>query len=146
MLTHYRKKPVVIEAFQMTEARRRDHADWPEWLHRAWNREPGAGVLFVDADDPSGHRLVIGTLEGVHRVSWDDWIVRGVKGELYAVKPDIFEATYESASWPMQRELVHYYVRPSALRTAPSEQGFTLAVVKADDVAARQAHALTGSI
>ena len=31
----------------------------------------------------------------VHRVSWDDWIIQGVKGELYACKPDIFAATYE---------------------------------------------------
>jgi len=91
----YRKKPVVIEAFQMTQERRASNEDWPNWLHEAWNREPGEGALFIDADDPQQLRLCIGTLEGVHRVLWDDWIVRGVRGELYPVKPDIFEATYE---------------------------------------------------
>ena len=35
----YRKKPVVIEAFQMTKERRLSNADWPEWLNRAWNKE-----------------------------------------------------------------------------------------------------------
>lgn len=91
----YRKKPVVIEAFQMTKERRWDNSDWPEWLHRAWNEDPGEGALWIDPDDPKRERLVIGTLEGVHRVQWNDWIIQGVKGELYACKPDIFEATYE---------------------------------------------------
>lgn len=41
--------------------------------------------------------LKIWTLEGDHTVSWGDWIIRGVKGELYPCKSDIFEATYEPA-------------------------------------------------
>lgn len=90
------KRPIVVEAFQMTQARRGDHTEWPAWLHEAWNREPGEGSLFVDADDPARDRLVIGTLEGVHRVEWDDWIIKGIKGELYPCKPDIFDATYEA--------------------------------------------------
>ena len=91
----FRKKPVVIEAFQMTEARRQDNSEWPNWLHEAWNKE-GEGALSIDADDPERQRLCIGTLEGVHRVLWNDWIIRGVKGELYPCKDDIFEATYEA--------------------------------------------------
>ena len=93
----YRKKPIAIEAFQMTRARRDDNSEWPDWLHVAWNKDHGEGALFIDADDPKRERLVLGTLEGVHRVAWDDWIIRGVKDELYACKPDIFEATYEPA-------------------------------------------------
>ncbi len=93
----YRKKPIVIEAFQMTEKRRNDNFDWPGWLHRAWNTE-GEGSLFIDPDDPERQRLVIGTLEGVYRVQWGDWIIQGIKGELYACKPDIFEATYDPAT------------------------------------------------
>lgn len=41
----YRKKPVVVEAFQMTKDRRQDNSEWPEWLNIAWNanhNEPGA--------------------------------------------------------------------------------------------------------
>ena len=95
----YRKKPIVIEAFQMTEQRRNSNAEWPEWLHRAWERGASAGIkgaLMIDIDDPNGLRLALGTLEGVYRIQWDDWIIQGIKGELYPCKPDIFEATYEA--------------------------------------------------
>lgn len=92
------KKSVVIEAFQMTEARRWDNNDWPEWLNQAWQMEPSEGALFIDRDDPERTRLVIGTKEGVHRVTWDDWIIRGVQGELYTCKPDIFVQTYNELS------------------------------------------------
>ena len=93
----YRKKPIVIEAFQMTLARRWNNSEWPDWLNVAWNRGPGVGGLFIDSDDPAGEQLVIGTLEGAHRVTLDDWIIRGVAGELYPCKPDIFSVTYEPA-------------------------------------------------
>lgn len=91
----YRKKPVVIQAFQMTKEQRWDNSEWPHWLHKAWNTK-GEGALFINPDDPKRERLVIGTLEGVHRVEWNDWIIKGIKGELYACKPDIFDATYEA--------------------------------------------------
>ena len=91
----FRKKPVVIEAFQMTKKHRWE-GDWPEWLMTAWNKNPGeVGSLFLDSHDPDYERLVIGTLEGIHRVDWNDWIIQGIKGELYPCKPDIFEATYD---------------------------------------------------
>ena len=95
MSNKFRKKPVVIEAFQMTEERRRDNSEWPNWLNAAWQMDPGdKGALYcVEYDD--GDRLYIGTLEGVRRVNWNDWIIQGVVGELYPCKPDIFEATYE---------------------------------------------------
>ena len=99
-MTQFRKKPVVIEAFQMTEARRMDNAEWPEWLNRAWNKnegEPGA-VFRKDMDATMPDLLCIWTLEGVHLVDWGDWIIRGVKGELYPCKPGIFAATYELAA------------------------------------------------
>lgn len=93
----FRKKPIVIEAFQLTKETRRDNRDWPEWLNRAWNLERhaiGAVAPFVDGD---GHGpLQVSTLEGIMKVSFEDWIIKGVKGELYPCKPDIFEATYEA--------------------------------------------------
>ena len=98
-MAKYRKKPVVIEAFQMTLERRWDNSEWPTWLSQAWNREPGENAVWPDGpiepDRQSPSMLVCGTLEGVHRIDWGDWIIRGIKGELYPCKPDIFEATYE---------------------------------------------------
>lgn len=96
----FRKKPVVIEAFQMTEARRYDNTEWPDWLNRAWNGQRNhLGTLQTvhegrQADGSLPPALEIITLEGAMRVLWDDWIIRGVKGELYPCKPDVFEATY----------------------------------------------------
>ena len=80
----YRKKPVVIEAEQylLGEVIR------AKWLFDAME----SGIVFSDADG-----LKIKTLEGVMSASVGDWIVKGVKGEIYACKPDIFAATYEAA-------------------------------------------------
>ena len=94
----FRKKPVVIEAFQMTKEARQDNGGWPTWLHLAWQKEhQSEGSVFPskyphsDGED----ELMIHTLEGNHLVSFDDWIIQGVSGELYPCKPGIFEATYE---------------------------------------------------
>lgn len=89
----FRKKPVVIEAFQITPETRGDNKDWPNWLNEAWNKD----FSEVGAFYPLSTTLLIHTLEGSLVVSMGDWIIRGVKGELYPCKPDIFEATYEPA-------------------------------------------------
>lgn len=83
----FRKKPVVIDAWQ-----------WDESM---------ATLKMTGCKGAShnGHRdrpdectsLSISTLEGAMRVSPGDWIIKGVKGEFYPCKPDIFDATYESA-------------------------------------------------
>lgn len=100
----YRKKPVVVDAFQLTRETRYDNRDWPEWLQRAWHgrrNEPGTLQTIGPATmalRPAACDLEIVTLEGNHRVSWDDWIIRGVQGELYPCKPSVFAATYEPAT------------------------------------------------
>lgn len=92
----FRKKPVVIEAFQLTEKTRIDNRDWPDWMNRAWNKERGTeGALSPEKKGTGDGELMIGTLEGNHLVSFGDWIIQGIKGEIYPCKPDIFEATYE---------------------------------------------------
>lgn len=86
----YRKKPIEIEAFQMTEERMESREDWPNWLILAWEKKElqciGSGALHIE--------WRVRTLEGSLHISANDWIIRGVKGELYPCKPDIFEATY----------------------------------------------------
>ena len=99
-MTAFRKKTVVIQAFQMTKARRVSNEEWPEWLHRAWNHgfHDVGSLSCVDFPNSDGtDHLQIRTLEGVQLVSWGDWIIQGVKGELYPCKPDIFDLTYEPA-------------------------------------------------
>lgn len=95
----YRKKPVEIEAFQMTPERRNNNSEWPHWLNEAWQKSvPQMGAVFHCADgclEGEPTPLFIQTLEGTMKVGWGDFIIRGVKGELYPCKPDIFAATYE---------------------------------------------------
>lgn len=88
-MPRYRKKPVVVEAVQ-------------------WRGDNDAEVFaFYDGDIPlqteqgiaadAPKYIIVPTLEGYHQASPGDWIIKGVQGEFYPCKPDIFEATYEEA-------------------------------------------------
>lgn len=100
----FRKKPVVIEAFQLTKDRLNMlHTDaleplhelpddWPEWLLAAWHSEARVGSMYYST---ATGNVMISTLEGALHVSSNDWIIRGVQGEIYPCKSDIFAATYE---------------------------------------------------
>jgi len=87
----YRKKPVIIEAIQL------NWFNWDKVLQFAGvgRLEDGRPEGHVPEDGSSNCGLLIPTLEGVMLVIEGDWIIRGIKGELYPCKPDIFEATYE---------------------------------------------------
>lgn len=86
----WRKRPVVIEAFQLKENHPTEDA--PGWAEEAKD----AGVISVVGVG----KVAVTTLEGVMTADVGDWIIRGVKGELYPCKPDIFAATYEPAYYP----------------------------------------------
>lgn len=76
----FRKKPVVIEAWQYG----------PGFADQA----PGE---FQEAIEYTVTETVIQTLEGPMKVSYADYIIKGLKGEFYPCKPDIFQMTYEPA-------------------------------------------------
>lgn len=83
----YRKKPVIVEAIQFT----RDN--WEEVLAFTM----GKATKFTIERCPQGKAYcTIPTLEGDHIATEKDYIIRGVKGEFYPCKPDIFERTYEA--------------------------------------------------
>lgn len=81
----FRKKPVVIEAVQFF--------DTVESLEAL--QELGIDPLRLGYENPENPELKIETLEGVMTASVGDWIIKGVSGEFYPCKPDIFEKTYE---------------------------------------------------
>lgn len=83
----YRKRPVVVEARQFTRDNRNEIA---YWCGGRWDGMP----KHSDHTDIA-YWLFIPTLEGVMRASEHDWIIKGVQGEFYPCKPDIFLATYE---------------------------------------------------
>ncbi len=86
----YKKKPVVIDAFQWTGGP--DQIEDPEW---ACESIKNGTIRIVNSGKPTV-ALMIETLEGTMRASRGDWIIRGIKGEIYPCKPDIFEATYDT--------------------------------------------------
>jgi hypothetical protein len=87
--TLFRKKPVVIEAFHLPAA----GVDVPDAFH-LWCERVG----FVNFTSGRDETLDIQTLEGTMAAQPGDWIIKGVKGEFYPCKPDIFAATYELAT------------------------------------------------
>jgi len=85
MIQKYVKKPVVVEALHFT--------DWSK-MDELLNFCGTDNVLIVLHQDGSND-LYIKTLEGNMKVEDGDYIIKGVKGEFYPCKPDIFEMTYE---------------------------------------------------
>ncbi len=81
-MAKYSKKPVVIEAVQVTDRTFNDPHP---------NDEHIPGVIY----DPMSRQAEIKTLEGTMTARIGDWIIRGIEGELYPCKPDIFAATYD---------------------------------------------------
>lgn len=79
-MAKYRKKPVVVDAVQ-------------------WLGDNFAEIteFFGGASEHEGSKVIVKTLEGEMTASPGDWIIKGVKGEFYPCKPDIFLATYEEA-------------------------------------------------
>jgi hypothetical protein len=71
----------------------------PDWMPKPLLtiEEAGVGAATPGSITRDGECLVIATLEGMMRAQPGDWIIRGIKGELYPCKPDIFAATYEVA-------------------------------------------------
>lgn len=82
----YRKKPVVIEAMQVIDDLR-NHVVIAEWINS------NGGEASLAAFQPW---IFIETLEGQMRAVLGDYVIRGVAGEFYPCKPDIFAATYEA--------------------------------------------------
>lgn len=80
-MAKFRKKPVVIEAFQFRSGEQ--------------DNSVAGDVIAGNVRYPEDGSMLIRTLEGEMRADPGDWIIRGVKGELYPCKPDIFAATYE---------------------------------------------------
>lgn len=75
-----KKKPIEVEAFQLTK----------DMLNETFNVEVNNRLVFVVEN-----KFVVETLEGVMMAKVGDWIIKGIKGELYPCRKDIFKETYE---------------------------------------------------
>lgn len=88
----FRKKPVVIEAFKL------GHDPMPDWFcdARSKNDIVTQNTDYRTTGGPD--YALIQTLEGIMRAEFGDYIIKGIKGEIYPCKPDIFEETYEAVN------------------------------------------------
>lgn len=98
-MAKYRKKPVEIEAMQMpSDPTSTEAMEIYQWIEQSIGSvdpygpqdDPGVSI------DPADGLILIRTLEGDMKVSLGDWVIRGVQGEFYPCKPNIFAATYDS--------------------------------------------------
>ena len=93
-MAKYRKKPVVIEAMQWKDGFLQDENSMiyvSDWVPKVV-----FSINYVNGDPAYGEmELYLKTLEGLMKVSEGDYVIKGIQGEYYACKPDIFEATYE---------------------------------------------------
>jgi len=105
-MKQYRKKPVVIEAIQYDGDNWDDIEVWTDFRAKYWR---------------SSNVMAIETLEGTMTANVGDWIIKGVKGEFYPCKNDIFEATYEPAT-----------------KCSKLEQAFTAKIIPPEDFPDRE--------
>lgn len=85
-MMEYRKKPVVIEAFKL------GIEYIPDWFMDAVT----SNNVILSCDSKGKINADIKTLEGWHHANYGDYIIRGVIGEIYPCKPEIFAMTYEA--------------------------------------------------
>jgi len=92
-MPRFRKKPVVVDAIRVKDIFHMAAHDWdglPDWASKTHGITKGWTIQFAPP------RIYINTLNGKVVADIDEWLVRGVTGELYPCKPDIFEQTYEA--------------------------------------------------
>lgn len=90
-MAFYRKKPVIIEAIQFTRNNFQEIRDFTDYK---------ADTLTIERRIDGIATCIIPTLEGQHIATEGDYIIKGVEGEFYPCKPDIFEKTYEKVGSP----------------------------------------------
>jgi hypothetical protein len=120
-VSRFRKKPVETEAMQWDGDNTSDVVGWvldsggtARWRERTSNDEAAAdGVLACE-------HIAVDTLEGRTFAVVGDWIIRGVKGEFYPCKPDIFEATYDAVDPASPEEVTGVTVTLRALNDSDS--------------------------
>ena len=89
MIKRYRKKPVAIEAIQFTRK---------NWGRVVEFTKGKARDLTIERRPDGKATCIVDTLEGFHIANEGDYIIKGVKGEFYPCKPDIFVQTYEEVA------------------------------------------------
>lgn len=91
----FRKKPVEVEAMQVDGTVERSY-ELLNWI------VTNGGDAVRGHSSTHGYDITVGTLEGDMHATPGDWIIRGIQGEFYPCKPDIFAASYEAVPAPRE--------------------------------------------
>lgn len=94
-MSRWRKKPVVVDAWQFMPAGQCEKL--PTWIDRGWFCEEIGPESERTIDHCGTPYMLIPTPGGSLRADLTDWIIRGVKGDVYPCKADVFAASYEPA-------------------------------------------------
>lgn len=92
-MAKFRKRPVIIEAIQYLNSNK---AEIESFVGVKLESKLSSETAYIAGKGPPLFTLMIPTLESPHEASVGDWIIKGVSGEFYPCKPDIFEKTYEA--------------------------------------------------
>jgi hypothetical protein len=96
-MAKFRKKPVVIEAVKLDQNMQsfQEVYFFMEWYTHTSGKMGEEKWFDFRTQELKKKGITIPTLEGEHLASWGDWIIKGVEGEFYPCKPDIFVKTYD---------------------------------------------------
>lgn len=92
-MTKFRKKPVIIEAVQYNNLNK---GEIEKFVGKELNSELESETAYLAGKGSPKFSLIIETLEGNHKAMPNDFIIKGVNGEFYPCKPDIFKKTYDA--------------------------------------------------
>ena len=92
MIRKFKKKPVIIEAIQYNNLNREEIETF---VGKKLSQELETETAYLAGKGSPKFSIIIETLEGNMKAMPNDWIIKGLKGEFYPCKPDIFEMTYE---------------------------------------------------
>ena len=120
----YLKKPVPVDAWQIDLLELQHQGNYPDWVHNAMQPEY---KIFPDIHKKL---ITIKTLEG-HMIGYEgDYLIKGVKGELYPCRKDIFEETYE----PYEEKPIHYKGgQIEMIRVVENEDGSANIIMNMDE-------------
>ena len=100
-MSKYRKKPVVIEAVQWSG--NSNQSEIEKFVGRPLERELQSDTAYEAGQGAPLFYLIIPTLEGDMKASAYDYIIKGINGEVYPCKPEIFDKTYDLVNEPMNQ-------------------------------------------
>lgn len=112
----YQKKPIPIEAFQWFGDERQ--TEDPEWIVKALGEGGVASILHLDGDKIV---MQINTPEGVMTANQGDYVIKGIHGEIYPCKPDIFEESYVKVKEAVSNRGIRLITQPNGKRMLTAE-------------------------